>query len=118
MTGDGWIVNEYDVRLDAAGQMRVRVMKVIREYVDVQLMVARDMLNALPCKLLDSVDKERAMALTNALREAGATVTVVCRPEEYPAGCWVGDVYLTPPSAGGCLGQCTEPHEGCVKEPA
>ena len=90
MTGGGWVVYEYDVIMDSVGQIRVAVMKVIREHVNVQLMEVRDLVNAAPCKLLDSVDQERASALALALREAGATVSVNCRQEEYPAGCYVG----------------------------
>lgn len=87
--GGGWIVSEYDVTLDAVGQTRVPVMKAIRAHLNIQLMEAKTLLDRVPCRLMESADRERAMAFVSALREAGAAASVSCRPEEYPAGCYI-----------------------------
>ncbi|GAA1479724.1 50S ribosomal protein L7/L12 [Gordonia sinesedis] len=69
--------DEFDVVLDAAGDKKIQVIKVVREIVSgLGLKEAKDLVESAPKPLLEKVDKEAADAAKAKLEEAGAKVTV------------------------------------------
>jgi large subunit ribosomal protein L7/L12 len=68
---------EFDVVLEAAGDKKIGVIKVVREIVSgLGLKEAKDLVDSAPKALLEKVAKEAADEAKAKLEAAGATVTV------------------------------------------
>jgi large subunit ribosomal protein L7/L12 len=68
---------EFDVILEAAGEKKIGVIKVVREIVSgLGLKEAKDLVDSAPKALLERVPKEAADEARGKLEAAGATVTV------------------------------------------
>jgi large subunit ribosomal protein L7/L12 len=68
---------EFDVILEAAGEKKIGVIKVVREIVSgLGLKEAKDLVDGAPKPLLEKVAKEAAEEAKTKLEAAGATVTV------------------------------------------
>lgn len=69
--------SEFDVILEAAGEKKIGVIKVVREIVSgLGLKEAKDFVDAAPKPLLERVPKDAAEEAKAKLEAAGATVTV------------------------------------------
>ena len=69
--------SEFDVILEAAGDKKIGVIKVVREIVSgLGLKEAKDLVDGAPKPLLEKVAKEAAEEAKTKLEAAGATVTV------------------------------------------
>jgi large subunit ribosomal protein L7/L12 len=69
--------SEFDVILEAAGEKKIGVIKVVREIVSgLGLKEAKDLVDGAPKPLLEKVAKEAAEEAKTKLEAAGATVTV------------------------------------------
>jgi large subunit ribosomal protein L7/L12 len=69
--------SEFDVILEAAGEKKIGVIKVVREIVSgLGLKEAKDLVDGAPKPVLEKVNKDAADAAKAKLEEAGATVTV------------------------------------------
>ncbi|MCX6488442.1 MAG: 50S ribosomal protein L7/L12 [Mycobacterium sp.] len=68
---------EFDVILEAAGEKKIGVIKVVREIVSgLGLKEAKDLVDGAPKALLEKATKEAAEDAKAKLEAAGATVTV------------------------------------------
>jgi large subunit ribosomal protein L7/L12 len=68
---------EFDVVLEAAGDKKIGVIKVVREIVSgLGLKEAKDLVDSAPKPVLEKVAKEAAEEAKTKLEAAGATVTV------------------------------------------
>jgi large subunit ribosomal protein L7/L12 len=69
--------SEFDVILEAAGDKKIGVIKVVREIVSgLGLKEAKDLVDGAPKPLLEKVAKEAAEEAKTKLEAAGASVTV------------------------------------------
>ena len=69
--------SEFDVILEAAGDKKIGVIKVVREIVSgLGLKEAKDLVDGAPKPLLEKVAKDAAEEAKTKLEAAGATVTV------------------------------------------
>lgn len=69
--------DEFDVVLEAAGDKKIGVIKVVREIIPgLGLKEAKDLVEAAPKAILEKVAKEAAAAAKDKLEAAGAKVTV------------------------------------------
>ncbi len=69
--------SEFDVILEAAGEKKIGVIKVVREIVSgLGLKEAKDLVDGAPKALLEKVGKEAADDAKAKLEAAGATVSV------------------------------------------
>jgi large subunit ribosomal protein L7/L12 len=68
--------DEFDVVLEAAGDKKIQVIKVVRELTSLGLKEAKDLVDGAPKTVLEKVAKEAADKGKEALEGAGATVTV------------------------------------------
>jgi large subunit ribosomal protein L7/L12 len=69
--------SEFDVVLEAAGEKKIGVIKVVREIVSgLGLKEAKDLVDSAPKALLEKVTKEAAEDAKAKLEAAGASVTV------------------------------------------
>ena len=69
--------SEFDVILEAAGDKKIGVIKVVREIVSgLGLKEAKDLVDSAPKPLLEKVNKDQADDAKAKLEAAGATVTV------------------------------------------
>jgi large subunit ribosomal protein L7/L12 len=69
--------SEFDVILEAAGDKKIGVIKVVREIVSgLGLKEAKDLVDSSPKPVLEKVAKEAADEARSKLEAAGATVTV------------------------------------------
>ena len=69
--------SEFDVILEAAGDKKIGVIKVVREIVSgLGLKEAKDLVDGAPKPVLEAANKETADKAKAALEGAGATVTV------------------------------------------
>src|SRR3954447_22120175 len=69
--------SEFDVILEAAGEKKIGVIKVVREIVSgLGLKEAKDLVDGAPKPLLEKVAKDAADEARTKLEAAGATVTV------------------------------------------
>jgi large subunit ribosomal protein L7/L12 len=68
--------DEFDVILEGAGEKKIQVIKVVRELTSLGLKEAKDLVDAAPKTLLEKVNKETADKAAEALKAAGAPVTV------------------------------------------
>ena len=67
---------EFDLVLEAAGDKKIQVIKVVRELTSLGLKEAKDLVDAAPKTVLEKVAKEAVDKGKEALEGAGATVTV------------------------------------------
>lgn len=65
---------EFDVMLNAAGDKKIQVIKVVRELTNLGLKEAKDLVDGAPAKLLEGVSKEDANKAIEKLQEVGAQV--------------------------------------------
>ncbi len=69
--------SEFDVVLEAAGDKKIGVIKVVREIVSgLGLKEAKDLVDSAPKPLLEKVNKDAAEEAKAKLEAAGASVTV------------------------------------------
>jgi large subunit ribosomal protein L7/L12 len=69
--------SEFDVILEAAGEKKIGVIKVVREIVSgLGLKEAKDLVDGAPKAVLEKAPKEAADEAKSKLEAAGATVTV------------------------------------------
>ena len=66
--------DEFDVILNAAGDKKIQVIKVVRELTSLGLKEAKDLVDGAPKPVLERVAKEDAEKAKAQLEEAGATV--------------------------------------------
>ncbi len=64
----------FTVHLEAAGEGKIAVMKVVKEVLGLGLKEAKDLVDAAPTELKKDMKKEDAENFKKALEEAGATV--------------------------------------------
>ncbi|WP_437584081.1 50S ribosomal protein L7/L12 [Paramicrobacterium sp. CJ85] len=67
---------EFDVILEAAGDKKIQVIKVVRELTSLGLGDAKGLVDGAPKPVLEGANKETADKAKAALEEAGATVTL------------------------------------------
>ncbi|MGH3435692.1 MAG: 50S ribosomal protein L7/L12 [Sciscionella sp.] len=68
---------EFDVVIEAAGDKKIQVIKVVREVVSgLGLKEAKELVESAPKAILEKVKKDDAEAAKAKLEEAGATVSV------------------------------------------
>jgi large subunit ribosomal protein L7/L12 len=68
--------DEFDVILEAAGDKKIQVIKVVRELTSLGLKEAKDLVDAAPKPVLEKAPKEAADKAKEALEGAGASVSV------------------------------------------
>lgn len=68
---------EFSVRLKAAGEKKVNVIKVIRAITGLGLKEAKDLVDGAPAMVKEGISKEDSQALKEQLEEAGAQVEIV-----------------------------------------
>jgi large subunit ribosomal protein L7/L12 len=69
--------SEFDVVLEAAGDKKIQVIKVVREVVTgLGLKEAKELVEAAPKAVLEKVNKDQAAAAKEKLEGAGAVVSV------------------------------------------
>jgi large subunit ribosomal protein L7/L12 len=68
--------DEFDVILEAAGDKKIQVIKVVRELTSLGLKEAKDLVDAAPKPVLEKAPKEAADKAKESLEGAGATVSV------------------------------------------
>ena len=69
--------DEFDVVLEAAGEKKIQVIKVVREVVSgLGLKEAKELVEAAPKPVLEKVNKEAAEAAKEKLEGAGASVSL------------------------------------------
>lgn len=66
----------FDVILNAAGDKKIQVIKVVRELTSLGLKEAKDLVDSAPKPLKTDVTKEEAEAMKAKLEEQGATVEI------------------------------------------
>ncbi len=66
--------DEFDVVLQAAGDKKIQVIKVVRELTSLGLKEAKDLVDGAPKPVLEKANKEDADKAKAKLEEAGATV--------------------------------------------
>ena len=66
----------FDVVLEAAGEKKIQVIKVVRELTSLGLGEAKAVVDGAPKAVLEGVSKEAADKAVASLQDAGATVTV------------------------------------------
>lgn len=67
---------EFDVVLEAAGDKKINVIKVVRQVTGLGLKEAKDLVDKAPNKVKEAIAKSEAEELKKQLEEAGATVSV------------------------------------------
>lgn len=72
--GGGAEQTEFDVVLQAAGDKKVEVIKVVRSATGLGLKEAKDMVDGAPKAIKEGIEKADAEALVKQLEEAGAKV--------------------------------------------
>jgi large subunit ribosomal protein L7/L12 len=69
--------DEFDVVLEAAGDKKIQVIKVVRELVTgLGLKEAKDLVESAPKPILEKISKEQAETAKGKLEEAGAKVAL------------------------------------------
>jgi large subunit ribosomal protein L7/L12 len=66
----------FDVVLNAAGDKKIQVIKVVRELTGLGLKEAKDLVDGAPKKVKEGVSKDEAKAAQEKLQEVGAVVEV------------------------------------------
>ncbi|MCK4506210.1 MAG: 50S ribosomal protein L7/L12 [Candidatus Aegiribacteria sp.] len=65
---------EFDVILEDFGAKKIPVIKIIKDVLELNLKDAKELVDNVPSKLRENVEKDEAEALRKQLEEAGATV--------------------------------------------
>ncbi len=65
---------EFDVVLQAAGEKKIQVIKVVREITSLGLKEAKDLVDGAPKAVKEGISKEEAEQIKARLEEQGATV--------------------------------------------
>ena len=68
--------DEFDVILQAAGEKKIQVIKVVREITGLGLKEAKDLVDGAPKPVKEATNKADAEEIKKKLEEAGATVDV------------------------------------------
>ncbi|MBI3837295.1 MAG: 50S ribosomal protein L7/L12 [Planctomycetia bacterium] len=68
--------SEFDVVLEAFGDKKIGVIKVVRAITSLGLKEAKDLVEGVPSKVKEGVSKEEAAKIKKELEEAGATVSI------------------------------------------
>jgi large subunit ribosomal protein L7/L12 len=68
--------SEFDVVLEAFGDKKIGVIKVVRAITNLGLKEAKDLVEGVPSKVKEGVSKEDAAKIKKELEEAGATVSI------------------------------------------
>ena len=68
--------DEFDVILESYGDKKIQVIKEIRPLTGLGLKEAKDVVEAVPSKILEKVNKETAQNAKKILEDLGAAVTV------------------------------------------
>ncbi len=69
--------SEFDVILEAAGEKKIGVIKVVREIVSgLGLKEAKDLVDGAPKPIKEGVNKDEAAAIKKKFTDAGATIEV------------------------------------------
>jgi len=67
---------EFDVVLQAVGEKKIQVIKVVRELTGLGLKEAKDLVDGAPSNVKEGIGKAEAAAMKAKLEEVGATVVV------------------------------------------
>ena len=67
---------EFDVMLEAPGDKKINVIKVVRQVTALGLKEAKELVDSAPSKIKEGVSKDEAEELKKQLEEAGATVAL------------------------------------------
>jgi len=67
---------EFDVILQAAGEKKINVIKVVRAHTGLGLKEAKDLVDGAPKTVKEQASKDEAEKIKKELEEAGATVTL------------------------------------------
>ena len=67
---------EFDVILEAAGEKKLEVIKVVRELTGLGLKEAKDLVDGAPKPVKENTGKDDADAIKKKLEEAGAKVSI------------------------------------------
>jgi large subunit ribosomal protein L7/L12 len=67
---------EFDVMLNAAGDKKIQVIKVVRELTGLGLKEAKDLVDGAPSKVKEGVPEAEAKAAVEKLKEVGAQVEI------------------------------------------
>lgn len=67
---------EFDVLLKEVGPKKVQVIKVVREFTNLGLKEAKDLVDSAPAKVLEAVSKEIAEEAKTKLEAEGAVVEI------------------------------------------
>ncbi|MBT5236665.1 MAG: 50S ribosomal protein L7/L12 [Candidatus Marinimicrobia bacterium] len=67
---------EFDVMLEAPGDKKINVIKVVRQVTALGLKEAKELVDSAPSKIKEGVSKDEAEELKKQLVEAGATVAL------------------------------------------
>jgi len=67
---------EFNVVLEAFGDKKIGVIKVVRAITSLGLKEAKDLVEGVPSKVKEGVSKEEAAKIKKELEEAGATVSI------------------------------------------
>ncbi|MFQ5639271.1 MAG: 50S ribosomal protein L7/L12 [bacterium] len=65
---------EFDVVLNAAGDKKIQVIKVVRSVTDLGLKEAKDLVDSAPKAVKEGISKEEAEEVVKKLEEVGAQV--------------------------------------------
>ena len=68
--------SEFDVVLESFGAKKIAVIKVVRELTGLGLKEAKDLVDNVPAKVKEGVEKPEAEEVKKQLEEAGATVVL------------------------------------------
>ena len=68
--------SEFDVILEAAGEKKINVIKVVREITGLGLKEAKDLVDGAPKPVKEKVSKEEADSVKAKLEEAGAKIEI------------------------------------------
>ena len=67
---------EFDVMLEAPGDKKINVIKVVRQVTALGLKEAKELVDSAPSKIKEGVSKDEAAELKKQLEEAGAKVSL------------------------------------------
>lgn len=70
------VQTEFDVVLEGFGDKKIGVIKVVRTLTGLGLKEAKDLVEGVPSKVKEGVEKEEAEKVKKELEEAGATVSI------------------------------------------
>ena len=74
--GAAEVKDEFDIELTAVGDKKINVIKTVRTITGLGLKEAKELVDAAPSKIKESVAKVEAEDFKKQLEEAGATVTL------------------------------------------